>query len=253
MSPGPDAARSTAPDAAPVRVLVVDDHPIWRDGTARYLAEAGFTVAGTAGSGAQALRIAAAVAPDVVLLDLNLPDLPAAEVIRGLLAAVPATRVLMLSASGERQDVLDAVTAGALGYMLKSARVDEIVAAVRTAAIGQPVFTPGLAGLVLGEYRRLADGGRPTAGQAAAAEPGPRDRAARPAADRPRDGDTPADRQGPDLPADRRPAHPVHSHRAEPRPQHPDQAATAQQGGARPLRPRERSRLKTPTATLLLG
>jgi DNA-binding NarL/FixJ family response regulator len=151
-----------------VRVLVVDDHPIWRDGTARYLAEAGFTVAGTAGSGAQALRIAAAVNPDVVLLDLNLPDLPGAEVIRGLLAAVPTARVLMLSASGERQDVLDAVTAGAIGYMLKSARIDEIVAAVRATAAGQPVFTPGLAGLVLGEYRRLASGGMPAAGRAAA-------------------------------------------------------------------------------------
>ena len=118
--------------------------------------EAGFTVAGTAGSGAQALRIAAAVRPDVVLLDLNLPDLPAAEVIRGLLAAVPSARVLMLSASGERQDVLDAVTAGALGYLLKSAQIDELVAAVSAAATGQPVFTPGLAGLVLGEYRRMA-------------------------------------------------------------------------------------------------
>jgi len=167
VSPGPDDISGSAADGGPVRVLVVDDHPIWRDGTARYLAEAGFTVAGTAGNGAQALRIAAAVAPDVVLLDLNLPDLPAAEVIRGLLAAVPATRVLMLSASGERQDVLDAVTAGALGYMLKSARIEELVAAVGTAAAGQPVFTPGLAGLVLGEYRRLAGGGVP-AGQPAA-------------------------------------------------------------------------------------
>ena len=170
MWPGADARSGTVlDDAVPLRVLVVDDHPIWRDGTARYLAEAGFTVAGTAGSGAQALRIAAAVMPDVVLLDLNLPDLPGAEVIRGLLAAVPATRVLMLSASGERQDVLDAVTAGAVGYMLKSARIDEIVAALRAAAAGQPVFTPGLAGLVLGEYRRLASGGTPAAGQDAAA------------------------------------------------------------------------------------
>jgi DNA-binding NarL/FixJ family response regulator len=170
VSPGPDARPDAVAGAGPVRVLVVDDHPIWRDGTARYLAEAGFTVAGTAGSGAQALRIAAAVMPDVVLLDLNLPDLPGAEVIRGLLAAVPTARVLMLSASGERQDVLDAVTAGAVGYMLKSARIDEIVAAVRAAAAGQPVFTPGLAGLVLGEYRRLASGGLPAAaGQDAAA------------------------------------------------------------------------------------
>jgi len=175
--PGPDVEPDAESPAAPVRVLVVDDHPIWRDGTARYLEEAGFTVAGTAGSGAQALRIAAAVRPDVVLLDLNLPDLPAAEVIRGLLAAVPPARVLMLSASGERQDVLDAVTAGALGYLLKSAAIDELVAAVGTSATGQPVFTPGLAGLVLGEYRRMASGGPPAshpAGRAGrAGESGP--------------------------------------------------------------------------------
>ena len=140
----------------PVRVLIVDDHPIWREGTARYLAEAGYTIAGTAGDGAQALRITAAVRPDVVLLDLNLPDMDGAEVTRSLLAAHPSVRVLMLSASGARQDVLSAVTAGAVGYMLKSSSLTELVAAVRSAAAGQPVFTPELAGLVLGEYRRLA-------------------------------------------------------------------------------------------------
>ncbi len=158
-----------------MRVLIVDDHPIWREGAARYLAEAGYTIAGTAGDGAQALRITAATRPDVVLLDLNLPDLPGAEVTRSLLAAHPLVRVLMLSASGERQDVLDAVTAGAVGYVLKSARLTELVAAVRSAAAGQPVFTPGLAGLVLGEYRRLANGD----GTRSAGEPGP------PAAGRP--------------------------------------------------------------------
>jgi DNA-binding NarL/FixJ family response regulator len=124
-----------------VRVLIVDDHPIWREGTARYLAEAGYTVAGTAGGGAQALRIIAATRPDVVLLDLNLPDLDGAEVARRLLAAHPSVRVLVLSASAGRQDVLDAVTAGAVGYVLKSAQLTELVAAVRSAAAGQPVFT----------------------------------------------------------------------------------------------------------------
>lgn len=147
------------PDPDPVRVLIVDDHPIWREGTARYLAEAGYTIAGTAGDGAQALRIAAATRPDLVLLDLNLPDLNGAEVARRLLTAHPSVRVLMLSASGGRQDVLDAVTAGAVGYVLKSARLTELVAAVASAAAGQPVFTPELAGLVLGEYRRLAGTG----------------------------------------------------------------------------------------------
>jgi len=148
-----------------VRVLIVDDHPIWREGTARYLAEAGYTIAGTAGDGAQALRIIAAARPDVVLLDLNLPDLDGAEVTRRLLTAQPSVRVLMLSASGERQDVVDAVTAGAVGYVLKSAQLTELVAAVRSAAAGQPVFTSELAGLVLGEYRRLADAGDARNGQ----------------------------------------------------------------------------------------
>jgi DNA-binding NarL/FixJ family response regulator len=147
----------------PVRVLIVDDHPIWREGAARYLAEAGFTIAGTAGDGAQALRITAATRPDVVLLDLNLPDQGGAQVTRSLLAAHPSVRVLMLSASGGRQDVLDSVTAGAVGYVLKSAQLTELVAAVRSASVGQPVFTSELAGLVLGEYRRLAGPGEAAA------------------------------------------------------------------------------------------
>jgi DNA-binding NarL/FixJ family response regulator len=140
----------------PVRVLIVDDHPIWRNGAARDLAEAGYEVVGTAGDGAQALRVAAATRPEVIVLDLHLPDMSGAEVTRQLLTASPEVRVLMLSASGERQDVLDAVTAGASGYVLKSAQLAELVAAVRATAAGQAVFTPGLAGLVLGEYRRLS-------------------------------------------------------------------------------------------------
>jgi len=153
--PSPEADR-------PVRVLIVDDHPIWRIGAARDLEEAGYEAVGTAGDGAQALRVAAATQPQVVLLDLHLPDLPGAGVARKLLAASPSVRVLILSASGERQDVLDAVTAGASGYMLKSAQLSELIAAVRATAAGQAVFTPGLAGLVLGEYRRLsgAQGGQ---------------------------------------------------------------------------------------------
>jgi DNA-binding NarL/FixJ family response regulator len=150
------APEQSSPQHGPVRVLVVDDHPIWRDGAARDLAEAGYDVVGTAGNGAQALRVAAATRPQVVLLDLHLPDLSGAEVTRQLLAVSPSVRVLMLSASGERQDVLDAVTAGASGYLLKSAQLAELVAAVRATAAGQAVFTPGLAGLVLGEYQRLS-------------------------------------------------------------------------------------------------
>jgi DNA-binding NarL/FixJ family response regulator len=141
-----------------IRVMVVDDHPMWRDGVARDLAEAGYQVVATAGDGAGAVRRAAATRPDVVVLDLHLPDLPGAEVIRGLLPSCP--RVLVLSASGDQQDVLDAVKAGATGYLVKSAGRDELVAAIRRIATGDAVFTAGLAGLVLGEYRRLAEAPR---------------------------------------------------------------------------------------------
>jgi DNA-binding NarL/FixJ family response regulator len=158
-------------EAEPLRVLIVDDHPIWREGVAAGLAEAGCSVAGTASDGAQALRVAVATRPQVVLLDLQLPDLSGAEVTRRLLAADPSVRVVILSASADRQDVLDAITAGASGYLVKSARFSEVLSAVRSAAAGQAVFTPGLAGLVLGEYRRLATGGAAADGTGARRAP----------------------------------------------------------------------------------
>jgi DNA-binding NarL/FixJ family response regulator len=136
--------------------MIVDDHPMWRDAVAHDLDEAGFAVVAAVGEGEQALRVAGPVRPDVVILDLNLPDIPGVQVTVGLLAAHPGTRVLILSASGEHQDVLDAVKAGASGYIVKSASRAEFVEAVRRTAAGDAVFSPGLAGLVLGEYRRLA-------------------------------------------------------------------------------------------------
>jgi DNA-binding NarL/FixJ family response regulator len=136
--------------------MVVDDHPMWRDAVARDLSEAGFEVVAAAGDGAQALRVAGAARPDVVVLDLQLPDMPGVAVTRGLLAAQPGLRVLVLSASGEHPDVLAAVKAGASGYLVKSAGRAEFLAAVRRTAEGDAVFSAGLAGLVLGEFRRLA-------------------------------------------------------------------------------------------------
>lgn len=139
-----------------LRVMVVDDHPMWREGVARDLTEAGHEVVAAVGEGAQAVRVAAAVEPAVVVLDLQLPDLSGVEVILGLARAAPAARVLVLSASGEHEDVLAAVKAGATGYLVKSAAREEFLAAVARTADGDAVFTPGLAGLVLGEYRRLS-------------------------------------------------------------------------------------------------
>jgi DNA-binding NarL/FixJ family response regulator len=144
-------------ERTPLRVMVVDDHPMWRDAVARDLEAAGFDVVATAGDGRQAVRRARAVLPDVLVLDLNLPELPGVDVCRELVGQDSATlRVLVLSASGEHADVLEAVKSGATGYLVKSASTEELIDAVRRTAAGDPVFTPGLAGLVLGEYRRLA-------------------------------------------------------------------------------------------------
>ncbi|KKZ72421.1 response regulator receiver protein [Streptomyces showdoensis] len=144
--------------------MVVDDHPMWRDAVARDLAEAGLDVVATAGDGEQAVRRAAAVDPDVLVLDLNLPLKPGVQVCKELVGANPRLRVLVLSASGEHADVLEAVKSGATGYLLKSASTEELIDAVRRTSVGDPVFTPGLAGLVLGEYRRLASEPLPAAG-----------------------------------------------------------------------------------------
>src|SRR5215470_17854596 len=91
-----------------MRVMVVDDHPMWRDSVSRDLGEAGFEVVAATGEGAQAVRIAASVRPDVVVLDLQMPDISGVEVTRGVLATYPAAKVLILSASGEHRDVLGA-------------------------------------------------------------------------------------------------------------------------------------------------
>ncbi|MRH86519.1 response regulator [Nocardia sp. SYP-A9097] len=140
-----------------ISIMVVDDHPIWREGVARDLAEAGFEVLATADGVATAGRRAAAVQPDVVLMDMQLPDGNGADATAEVLRVSPRTHVLVLSASAERDDVLDAIKAGAIGYLVKSASATELVDAVHATAAGQAVFTPGLAGLVLGEYRRIAN------------------------------------------------------------------------------------------------
>jgi DNA-binding NarL/FixJ family response regulator len=128
-----------------VRVVVVDDHPMWRDGVSRDLTEAGFDVA-------------KATRPDVVVMDLQLPLVSGVEATRAIVESVDGVRVLVLSASGEQADVLDAVKAGATGYLVKSASAADLVDAVRRTAAGDPVFTPGLAGLVLGEFRQMPAG-----------------------------------------------------------------------------------------------
>ena len=137
--------------------MVVDDHPMWRDAVERDLQDAGFDVVAVAATGDEALARFPAARPQVVVLDLQIPGPNGVEVTARVVEQDPSARVLILSASGEQADVLEAVKAGASGYLVKSASRQELLEAVRRVAEGDTVFTPGLAGLVLGEFRRMAD------------------------------------------------------------------------------------------------
>jgi DNA-binding NarL/FixJ family response regulator len=140
------------------RVMIVDDHPMWREGVARDLGSRGYDVCATASDVSGAVRIALATRPDVVVMDLQLGDGSGVDATREITTALPDTRVLVLSASAEQDDVLAAVKNGASGYLVKSASLDEFDDAVRRTAEGDAVFSAGLAGLLLGEYRRLGSG-----------------------------------------------------------------------------------------------
>ncbi|SFC52315.1 DNA-binding response regulator, NarL/FixJ family, contains REC and HTH domains [Nocardioides terrae] len=141
----------------PIRVMVVDDHPMWRDAVERDLVAAGLDVVAVAADGRSAIARFTATRPDVVVLDLQIPEPDGVGVTAEIVRQDPSVRVLILSASGEQQDVLAAVKAGAAGYLVKSASSQELLAAVRRVAQGEPVFTPGLAGLVLGEFQRISE------------------------------------------------------------------------------------------------
>jgi DNA-binding NarL/FixJ family response regulator len=141
----------------PIRVMVVDDHPVWRDGIRADLESSGVAeVVGEAADGGEAIDVARDSMPEVVLMDLQLPTVSGVEATRQIVAEAPHVRILVLSASAEEADVLEAVKAGASGYLLKSSSSEEVRDAVVRVREGQPVFTPSLAGLVLDEFRRIS-------------------------------------------------------------------------------------------------
>jgi DNA-binding NarL/FixJ family response regulator len=143
-----------------IRVLVVDDHAIVRDGVARLLGSAdGIEVVATAADGATAVGEAIRVTPDVVLMDLSMPGIDGVEATRQVLAAVPQARVVVLTSFADQRRILDAFRAGALGYLLKDAEPDEIIAAVRTVMEGGSPLDPKAARVVLDAQRGPRAGG----------------------------------------------------------------------------------------------
>ncbi len=137
---------------APVTVVLADDHPIWRTGVARDLGD-GFRVVVEADSAEEAIAQIRAHKPDLVVCDLHMPGGGGIKVAQ---ACGEETRIVILTVSEQERDLLDAVAAGAVGYLVKSIPGDELRANLVRAAQGEPVFSPALAALVLGEFRKMS-------------------------------------------------------------------------------------------------
>jgi DNA-binding NarL/FixJ family response regulator len=137
-----------------IGLLIVDDHPVVRDGLrGMFAADERFTVLGEAGNGREAIAVARAVDPDVVLMDLRMPEMDGVSAIRALRDEGLRARVLVLTTYDTDSDVLPAIKAGATGYLLKDAPRDELFRAVTAAHRGESVLSPTVAGRLMGSLR----------------------------------------------------------------------------------------------------
>jgi DNA-binding NarL/FixJ family response regulator len=134
-------------------VLIVDDHDLFRTGLKNLLEEQGVHVIGEAPNGQTALRLAAELAPDVVIMDLNMPGLSGVETTRHLTGIAPLARVVVLTISIDDDDVMDAVMAGACGYLLKDSSIEDLIAGIRAAAAGESLISPQIAAKMLQRLR----------------------------------------------------------------------------------------------------
>jgi DNA-binding NarL/FixJ family response regulator len=137
-----------------LRVLLVDDHDLFRTGLRNLLDEqGGIHVIGEGANGSEAVRLVRELAPDVVVMDLNMPAMSGVEATRHITALSPLTRVIVLTISDEDGDVMDAIVAGACGYLLKDASITEVVTGIRAAAVGTSLISPTIASKVLQRVR----------------------------------------------------------------------------------------------------
>jgi two-component system response regulator DevR len=146
----------------PIRLLVVDDHEVVRQGLVAMLdRRPGFQVVAQAGTVAEALAEARRHQPDLVVMDVRLPDGSGVEACREIRAEMPATRVVMLTSYPDEEAVMSAIIAGASGYLLKQIRARDLVAALETVARGESLLDPGVTAQVLARIRRIATEGQP--------------------------------------------------------------------------------------------
>jgi NarL family two-component system response regulator LiaR len=134
-------------------LLIVDDHDLFRTGLRNLLEEQGVEVIGEASSGQEALRHVRELAPEVVLMDLNMPGMGGVEATREIARIAPLTRVVVLTISDRDADILDAILAGACGYLLKDSSIDELIRGISAAALGESLISPQIAAKVLRELR----------------------------------------------------------------------------------------------------
>lgn len=135
------------------RVLIVDDHDLFRTGLRNLLEEKGVRIVGEAADGEAALKLVSRFAPDVVIMDLNMPGMSGVETTSKLSARAPLTRVVVLTISDDDEDVIGAVLAGACGYLLKDATIEELITGVRAAARGEALISPQIAAKLLQRLR----------------------------------------------------------------------------------------------------
>lgn len=142
----------------PIRLLIVDDHNLFRQGLIRILEDfPQLHVVGQAADGAEALALVDPLQPDVVLMDLNMPNLSGPDATRRLSASHPATPVIILTVSERDEDLFDAIKAGARGYLLKNVGMAELIDAVQRVHAGEAIVAPSMAVRLLDEFRKVAE------------------------------------------------------------------------------------------------